>query len=281
MATQKFSNNASALLAASINSTDTTIQVASGFGSLFPSPGAGEFFVIALQNAAGTLELVKISSRTGDNMTVSGGAGGRGQEGTTATSWTLTVTRVELRLTRDSMARFVQQEANVVQNDLTIPNLTISGALIGNTIAGATVSVGGISVRDAAILNAGTIGTARLGGGSANANTYLAGDQTYKTIALSQLSGTVSNAQVPVGAVTQWQSSLSIAGGQLTGAGTINVTLLTGALADAQVQLSNVSQHAGNIKTRNLPSVAGTNVTVQADPGGTPTGSPGDLFYYF
>lgn len=278
MATQKFSNNASALLAASINASDTTIQVASGFGALFPSPGAGEFFVVALQNAAGDLELVRISSRTGDNLTVA--TSGRGQEGTTAASWTLNVTRVELRLTRDTMARMVQQESNVVQSDLSIPNLTVTGTLTGNTITATTVTVGGVSVRDGAIINSGTVPVARLGTGSLNANTFLAGDGAFKSVNFNQLAGTAADAQIPQSAVTQHQAALSIAGTQLTGG--VNASFLNaGTLADARVALSNVSQHASSIKCRNLPSVAGTAVTVQADPGGTPSGSAGDLFYYY
>lgn len=278
MAIQRFANNASAVLAASIDADDTTIQVASGFGALFPSPGAGEFFVVALQNADGDLELVKISSRTGDNLTVA--SSGRGQEGTDAAAWTLTVTRVELRLTRDTMVRFVQQESNVVQNDLTIPNLTVSGTLGGNTITATTVTVGGVSVRSGSIINTGTVPVANLGGGSLNANTFLAGDGDFKSVAFSQLSGTASNAQVPQSAVTQHQAALSIAGTQLTGG--VNASFLNaGTLEDARVALSNVSQHAASIKCRNLPSVAGVAVTVQADPGGTPSGAAGDLFYYY
>jgi hypothetical protein len=278
MATQKFANNASAVLAASISSIDTTIQVASGFGSLFPSPGAGEFFLVALQNAAGTLELVKISSRTGDNLTVA--SSGRGQEGTSAAAWTLNVTRVELRLTRDTMVRFVQQESNVVVNDLTIPGLTVTGALIGNTLAVTSATVGGVSVNDAALITSGTFAAGRLGGGSINANTFLAGDQTFKTVNFTQLGGTISNAQTPQAAVTQHQAALSIAGTQLTGG--VNASYLNaGTLADARVALSNVSQHAGSISTRNVPGLAGTAVTIQSDPGGTPSGTPGDLFLYY
>lgn len=280
MATQRFANNASALLAASISAIDTTIQVASGFGSLFPSPGAGEFMVIALQDAAGNLELVKISSRSGDNLTVA--SSGRGQEGTSAAAWTLTATRVELRLTRDTMTRFIQQESGTVQMDLTIPNLTVSGVLTGNTMTCNSLTVAGVSVRDASILNAGIIATARLGGGSVNANTFLAGDQTYKSVAFSQLSGTASNAQVPQSAVTQHQTALSIAGTQLTGTQTIPCALVGGGtFFNNCISLTNVEQHAANLKTRNINGAAGVSVTVQADPGGTPSGNAGDLFYYF
>lgn len=264
MATQKFSNNASALLAASINASDLTIQVASGFGTLFPSPGAGEFFIVALQNAAGSLELVKISSRVGDNLTVA--ASGRGQESTTAAAWTLNVTRVELRTTATTLSRMVQQEAGVVTIDITIPNLTVSG----NAIVTTSLTVATVSVRDAGILTSGTIATARLGTGG-GANTFLAGNQTFQTVNFTQLGGSASNAQVPQAAVTQHQAALAIATSQVT----------SGTFADARIAASNVTQYQAQIKGKNVTGLAGVAVTLQSDPGGTPSGSAGDIFYYY
>ncbi len=278
MAEQVFANNASALLAATIDADDTTIQVASGFGVLYPSPGADEYFIVALQDAAGNLELVKISARVGDNLTVA--SSGRGQEGTDAAAWTLNVTRVELRVTSGTLERFVQQDAGEVQMDLIIPNLEVTGQLEADTVAANTVTVSGVSVRSGTIINSGTVPVANLGTGSLNANTFLAGDGVFKTAAFSQLSGQVSNAQVPQGAVTQHQAALSIAGTQLTG-GVATSYITSGTFVDARIALSNVSQHAASIKTRNIDGAAGTAVTVQSDPGGTPSGNPGDLFYYY
>ena len=280
MATQIFSNDASALLAATINATDLTIQVASGFGTLFPSPGAGEFFLVTLQNAAGDREIVKISSRTGDNLTVDDVAD-RGLEDTSAAAWTLNVTRVELRETAETLDRFVQQEAGVVTMDLTIPNLEVSGSFEADSgaITGA-FTVAGVSVRSASIINSGVFSVGRLGGGTLNANTYLAGDGDFKTVAFTQLSGSASNAQVLQAAVTQHQAALSIASSQVTGTKTA-AYISGGTFADALVALSNVSQHAASIKTRNITGAAGVAVTVQSDPGGTPSGSPGDVFEYY
>lgn len=282
MATQKFSNDASALLAASIDSDDLTIQVASGFGALFPSPGAGEFCVVALQNADGDLELCRISSRSGDNLTVT--AGGRGFDGTTAQSWTLTQTRVELRLTRSTVDRFLQIEGGVAQQDITIPNLTVTatftaddlvltGSLTGVDAAFSTsLTVASVSVRDASnLFTSGNVPTARLGSGTANGTTFLAGDQSYKAVPFTSLSGVIASAQVPESVVTQHQAALLLFATQLT----------AGTLLDARVALSNVSQHQASLKTRNVTGLAGTAVTLQADPGGTPSGSPGDVFYYY
>lgn len=84
------------------------------------------------------------------------------------------------------------------------------------------------------------------------------------------------------------QSSLSIAWSQLfnvPGSFTPSAhnqdasTINSGTFADARIALSNVSQHAGSIKTRNHGSKAGTTVTLStADPSG---GTDGDLWYKY
>lgn len=116
MATQLFSNRASALLAASIDDSDLTIQVANGFGALYPNPGAGEFFEVTLQDQSGNIEIVKIESRSSDLLTVA--SGGRGQGGTSAQSWTNGVTRVECRLTANALTRMLQREGGTMEGNL-------------------------------------------------------------------------------------------------------------------------------------------------------------------
>ena len=116
MAKQLFGNNASSLLAASISDADLTIQVANGFGALFPNPGADEYFLVTLENDNGDIEIVKVTSRTTDLLTVP--PGGRGQEGTSAQSWTNGQTRVELRLTRGTMETFIQRGGDAMEGDL-------------------------------------------------------------------------------------------------------------------------------------------------------------------
>ncbi|MFU0948651.1 hypothetical protein ACM26Q_23480, partial [Kluyvera ascorbata] len=79
------SNNASTVLASSINASATTLTVNTGAGSLFPSPVAGtSFFKLTLIDAAtGQLtEVVHVTARTGDVMTIE-----RAQEGTAARVW--------------------------------------------------------------------------------------------------------------------------------------------------------------------------------------------------
>lgn len=78
-------NNAQTVLAAGISASATSMTVNTGTGNLFPSPVSGaSFFKLTLIDAAtGQIsEIVHVTGRSGDNMTIS-----RAQEGTTARAW--------------------------------------------------------------------------------------------------------------------------------------------------------------------------------------------------
>jgi hypothetical protein len=137
---QIYSNGASALLAASIDDNDLVIQVASGFGALFPNPGADEYFVVALMNPAGDREYIKITSRTSDLLTVP--VGGRAQEGSSAQSWTNTLTRVECRVTKGTLDVFLQRGGDTMSGDLDMDGNEIKDA----KLTGETVITGGQTV---------------------------------------------------------------------------------------------------------------------------------------
>ena len=58
-----FSNTATSLLAATINSGDLIIQVGAGDGALFPSPTGSQFFMATLEDNAGNIEIVRCCLR--------------------------------------------------------------------------------------------------------------------------------------------------------------------------------------------------------------------------
>ncbi|CAB4131931.1 hypothetical protein UFOVP135_24 [uncultured Caudovirales phage] len=93
----KFTNNATSTLASGINSSVTSLTVASGQGALFPTLGAGDYFYCTLANAVGTIEIVKVTARSTDTFTIT-----RAQDGTTASAWS-TGDKVELRLVSASL----------------------------------------------------------------------------------------------------------------------------------------------------------------------------------
>ncbi len=84
---QLYANNAKTTLAAAITSTQTSITVAPGTGSLFPTPVPGvSWFALTLTSATSSsvYEITYCTSRSGDTLTVL-----RGQEGTTAQPFNL------------------------------------------------------------------------------------------------------------------------------------------------------------------------------------------------
>lgn len=92
-----FANNASAALAADINTTATTIALVAGKGALFPAPAAGSYFYATLVNQANDIEIVKCTGRAVDTLTVE-----RGCDGTSARSW-LAGDLLEIRVTRAAL----------------------------------------------------------------------------------------------------------------------------------------------------------------------------------
>lgn len=135
-----FTNNASALLAATIDDDDTTVVVAAGFGANFPDPTGGQFFYATLENDSGDIEIVKCTARVTDTLTVV-----RAQDGTTAQAFTLTVTRVELRLGKVVMEEFLQKNGGAMTGNLDLgENNLIDAYLTGSAtrmLAGQIVNV--------------------------------------------------------------------------------------------------------------------------------------------
>lgn len=75
----KLSNNATSLLAGAITDTATALDITSGDEGEFPTLGAGDWHPLTVYDAAGNMEIMKVTARAGVSMTVL-----RGQEGTTA-----------------------------------------------------------------------------------------------------------------------------------------------------------------------------------------------------
>lgn len=91
-----YTNNARTTVAAGgITNVATTLNVAAGTGTLFPSPSGASYFMVTVENGgvSGTREIMKCTARSTDALTVA-----RAQEGTSAAAWAAGDT-VELRLT--------------------------------------------------------------------------------------------------------------------------------------------------------------------------------------
>lgn len=78
----KFANYAFSTLAVGCDSAATSLSVPAGHGARFPALAAGEYFYATLENAALNREIVKVTARIDDTLTVV-----RAQDNTTARSW--------------------------------------------------------------------------------------------------------------------------------------------------------------------------------------------------
>ena len=112
-----FKNNVTATLAAGISDTVTTIVVSSGQGSRFPTLSGGNYFYATLYDSSNNVEIVKVTARTTDTLTVV-----RGYDNSTAHSY-VTGDSIAMRLTAGALA------------DITA--YTPSGNISATTIAGA------------------------------------------------------------------------------------------------------------------------------------------------
>lgn len=125
----KFKNNASATLASSINSSVTSISVSSGQGALFPSLSGSDYFYATLVDSSNNLEIVKVTARSSDTLTVV-----RGSDDTTARSYTAG-DKVELRPVAAAFSELVAQSATATTSAAGIVQLTDSVASTSVTTA--------------------------------------------------------------------------------------------------------------------------------------------------
>lgn len=93
----KVTNNATTTITADLSSTALSLTVATGTGVLFPVLGAGDYFYATLVNTSGNYEVVKVTARIDDVMTIV-----RAQEGTLALPFPDN-SRFELRVTAASV----------------------------------------------------------------------------------------------------------------------------------------------------------------------------------
>ena len=109
----KLTNNAISVLASGIAAGATSIALAAGTGSRFPTLGASDYHPATISKPDGTFEIVKVTARSGDMLTVT-----RAQEGTTALSFNAG-DLIELRITASTIDFVLKQqyESKIVSAD--------------------------------------------------------------------------------------------------------------------------------------------------------------------
>ena len=134
----QFANNAVSRLAGNITNIATTLTITPGDGAKFPALGAGEYFPATLVKADGTLEIVKVTARSTDTLTIE-----RASEpvGGVQTAHSFSAgDKIELRMTAGSIAGEIDRMETAV-------------AITGGAITGITdlaVADGGTGASDAA-----------------------------------------------------------------------------------------------------------------------------------
>lgn len=121
-------NNASNSLAAGITAADVGIVVRNG--SLFPALTAGQYFYATIMAADGAQEIVKVTARSGNGMTVV-----RAQEGTPALPFQMD-SRFEMRITAATVLDAMLPASGVTASRLATP---VTGQLFFDTTLGKPV----------------------------------------------------------------------------------------------------------------------------------------------
>jgi len=138
----KFKNNAASTLDAAISGSDVGLTVAYGDGSLFPAAGAGDYFYMTIESTEGDYEIVKVTARSGDSMTIV-----RAQESTTARAFTAGAL-CELRVTNQGLLdKFL--EDNLAAGSVALSKLAdvATDTVLGRTASG-TGAVSALSASD-------------------------------------------------------------------------------------------------------------------------------------
>jgi len=114
--THLFANNAHCLLGKDLGAAETSLQLESGKGALFPDPGDGEIFIFTIEDLAqGVREVCYCSKRNGDVLTIE-----RGKEGTSARDWVRSNTViVQQRITAGTLEWLAQGGSSGIDLDLT------------------------------------------------------------------------------------------------------------------------------------------------------------------
>jgi len=211
----KFTNNATATLAASITTSSTSLTVTTGQGALFPTLAAGDYFYATLVDSSNNIEIVKITARSGDTLTAV-----RAQESTTARAYAA-ADKLELRVTAAALTNFATQDG---PNTFSAAN-TFSGA---NSFTGPAVSFTNVPTFAGGALPVTSGGTGSTTAGGARTNLAAVGQNGTETL-IGSVAGTSTITGTVTPAITSYvtgQIFKFVAAASNIGAVTINLNSL-------------------------------------------------------
>ncbi|MND20855.1 hypothetical protein D3C76_48070 [compost metagenome] len=161
-------NNAVSTLASSIGTGATTIAVASGHGSRFPSPSGDDWFPLTMVKNTGELEIVRCTARSADVLTII-----RAQEGTPALAFDAGDI-VQLRLTSAAFAECTQNAdfSDYMRSLIDNPDAaSVRGDLGLGNAATRNLQDALFNATAGRVLQVGSFGLGSLGVATANLNT--------------------------------------------------------------------------------------------------------------
>jgi len=129
----KLKNNAESTLASAISAGDLSLSVAYGDGPLFATLGGGDYFYMTIEASSGAYEIVKVTARVGDAMTIV-----RAQEGTSALAFS-SGALCEQRITAQTIVDLIAESA-VTNNSISyaeIQDISATQRVLGRNTAGA------------------------------------------------------------------------------------------------------------------------------------------------
>jgi hypothetical protein len=131
-----FSNNATTALASSVTSSATSITVQDG--SVFPTLSGSDYTYITLEDLAGNVEIVKLTARSVNVLTIV-----RAQDGTSARAFGI-ASKCELRLTAALLNEVAAQADTDTNTTYTAGSgLALTGTVFSNTSPDRTVALTG------------------------------------------------------------------------------------------------------------------------------------------
>lgn len=135
----KVTNNAFGTISAGIDTSATTIVLDSGQGTRFPALSSGDFFFGTLIDTSNNLEIVKVTARSTDSMTVT-----RAQDNTTARAFSIG-DRFELRPTAalfEAIATPLSDSITTAMlQDDSVTNAKIGAGAVGGTEINSTFDI--------------------------------------------------------------------------------------------------------------------------------------------
>lgn len=165
----KFSNNGHSTLASSLTTSATSITVASGHGARFPSLTGSEYFYATLIDSSNNLEIVKVTARSSDVLTVT-----RAQESTTARAYAIG-DRVELRVTAQGLVDVGTPTADSIVNSMIADDAVDTPQIADDAITAALIDDNAVGAAALNVSGNGTSGQALLSDGDGSFSYGVAG----------------------------------------------------------------------------------------------------------